>query len=579
MSEGVYRVAAILLALSLMALVAGGVSAQIQPQVVIKVSDPLGDPVANAEVLLIRGSERFRFLTNSTGHAIFFNVPEGVFEVSVRIGGVRVAEGTLSFPETRYLELTAKIARVNFTLLNMAGDPVKGASLTLLSATGAYNSSSTSDESGNIALKPVPYSSLEEIGGYVLEVRWGELKVLERELEVSEPLLALNLTLPLLNLNVTVTDLEGEAVDRARVTLSTGDLRFSESVSRGVASFENIPSSELEGVGEYFLNVSLRTKAGDMLVHSERRVLARPQELYVVAELAKLEVRVLDEDGEPVKGVYVQLSNELLANFTRVLVNINGTAYFRNVPTSGGSVPAGDYRVEVIRRDKVIGVAAGQVEKSREVLEVRVSRATVNLRLRDYEGSPLPGYKVVLRDEEAGEEYEAVTGADGSASLKLFLGPYYMEVLKDGRVMYRGMVDVEGAVVEVEVASANFPYTLEFRDSFGAPLRAALLKLYLDGELLYEGVAEGLPITLKLPWPGKLQVDIYSPEGELIHRSTFWAERPGRATVRLSSYALLGGGLVALEDIGFSASLVAVAAVIACSGLMAYRSARSRRQS
>jgi len=571
------RTIACLIILILLPLLLGSAAAQPQ-QAVIRVLDPLGNPVPRAEVILTHGEELYRFVTNSTGHALFLDLPQALYNVSVRLGGVTVASGQLNYPQERTLTMTAQIAKINVTAVNMDGEPVEKVGFKLLSLGGAFNSTAVSDKSGKAYFVNIPYSSLEGVGDYKLEAWWEGAKLLTEDVRVSEPLLNLSLTLPLLNLNVTITNLEGENVPKVGVVLKAGNLTFSGSAPEGLATFSNLPSSDVEGVGEYLINVTMRTRVGDLPIYSETRAITSSQSLYLVAELAKLEVRVVDEDGEPVKGVAITVSNKLAANFTTLPVNVNGTALVENLPLSTGKIRAGTYIIQVFRRGRKIGEAETLIERPRAELKVEVNRATATLLLRDYGGAPLTGYKLTVSDQATGEHYEAVTDSQGAARFKLFYGTYLLEVVGEDHLVYRGSVDISAKEVEVKVESVNFPYRIELRDGFGAPLNGVHVKIYADEQPIYDAVADGSPISLKLPYPGKLRVDLYDPSGSLIHRVTLDARGPGRHVVRLKAYVNLGGGLVSLDDLGFSASLAALAAAAILAGYSTYRAAKPRRQ-
>ena len=548
-----------------------------QKQAIVKVVDPLGNPIDGVDVILEREGERFRFQTNSTGYAIFLNLPEGVYDVKVMIGDVAVAEGTLNYPSQDFLELTAQIATLNLTVLNMDNEPVQGVRVIVENRDGRVNSSVVTEKGGKAVLLRIPYSSIQEIGAYKIRFVRNDVELLAKEINISEPEIRLNVTLPLIRVNMTVTNLEGEPVKGVRITLKSGNLTFSEAAPDGVAEFVNIPSSNVPDVGEYLLNITMRTRAGDIPIHVEKRMLTESQHLDVLTELGRLQVRVVDEDGKPVIRVLIQLSNDLVSNFTLTTTDINGTAVFRNIPLSTGKASAGEYLIQAIRQGVLIGELRTFVDSPNVNVELRVKRAQTRIILRDFEGGVMDGYDVILRDEATGESFEATTGKDGSIRLRLFFGTYSIEVKKNDRTVFDGVLAVRSNEEELKVDSVNFPYRVELKDSFGASLRGIILRVNLDDILLHEAPYQE-PVVMRVPYPGRLRVEVLR-DGDILHRETLLVDGPGGQAIRLQSYIVLGDSIIALEDLGFAIALAASLAIIGLSAFYLRRGLRRRRES
>ena len=566
----------ILLLATLVALIPITSAEQGQEPAVIKVVDPFGEPMKGVEVLLTKDGESFRFLTNSTGHATFTKLTPGIYNVSVIFKNVSVYSGELDYPSQRALEAVALLSRINLTLLNLDGKPVKGVVVTLSSSTKKFNMTTSSNTDGVVSFKYIPYSSLPDIGEYSLRVFKGSVTYFEGRLNISEPSIQRNLTLPLITLKVTTTNLEGEPVPKTTITLSARRFKESKRAVNGSATFENIPSSRLEDVGKYRFNITLWTRAGEIPIHFEERELLSSKQLYIVMDLAKLHVKVLDEDGVPVKGIRVWLSNKLAENFTSAVTDSRGVAEFNNVPLSGGKTKAGKYVVRVLKAGRVVGEEVVEVSKPRQELMVTVTRTMVKLSLTDYEDKPLSGYLVSLIDRETGERFNATTGADGSASIKLFFGDYWVEISKDGYLVYRGSAEISNGSFKLRVESVNFPYLLIVKDCFGKPIGSGSLRVRAGDEVIHESALTGQPIKLRLPRPTPLYIDIYADDGKLVQRSRVLARKPGQAEIILHDYIYLNG-LMPLEALGLVISAIVLAAFLGASGLIIYRRGFGRK--
>ena len=560
----------ILLLVTLVASIPITFAEQDQEPAVIRVVDPFGEPMKGVEVLLTKDGETFRFLTNSTGHATFTKLTPGRYDVSVIFKDVKVYSGELDYPSQRVLEAVALLSRINLTLLNLDGKPVKGVVVGLSSSTKKFNMTTSSNADGVASFKYIPYSSLPDIGEYSLRVFKGSVTYFEERLNISEPSIQRNLTLSLITLKVTTTNLEGEPVPKTTITLSARRFKESKRAVNGSATFENIPSSRLEDVGKYRFNITLWTRAGEIPIHFEERELLSSKQLYIVMDLAKLHVKVLDENGVPVKGIRVWLSNKLAENFTSAVTDSRGVAEFNNVPLSGGKTKAGKYVVRVLKAGKVVGEEVVEVSKPRQELMVTVTRTMVKFSLTDYEDKPLSGYLVSLIDRETGERFNATTEADGSASIKLFFGDYRVEVSRDGYMIYSGLVEVSNSSFKLRVESVNFPYLLIVKDCFGNPIGSGEIKVRAGDEVIHESALTGQPIKLRLPRPTPLYIDIYADDGKLVQRTRILAEKPGQAEIILHDYIYLNG-LTPLETLGLTISTIALAAFLGASGFIIYR--------
>lgn len=561
---------AIILLVALVASIPATFAEQDQGTAAIKVVDPFGEPMKGVEVLLTKGEESFRFLTNSTGYAIFTKLTPGKYNVSVIFRNVRIFSGELDYPSQRELEAIVLLSRMNLTLVNLDGKPVKGVVVRVSSSSKKFNMTTSSNADGVASFKYIPYSSLPDIGEYSLKIFKGSVTYLEEKLNISKSSIQMNLTLPLITLKITTTNLEGEPVPQTTITLSAKKFKETKRAVNGSAVFENIPSSKLEDVGKYRFNVTLLTRAGEIPIHSEERELLSSSQLYIITDLAKLYVKVLDQDNTPIKGVTVWLSNELAENFTSAVTDSKGVAEFDNVPLSGGKTKAGIYSVKVFKAGRIIGEETVEIIKPRQELKLRVTRMKVRLSLSDYEGNPLSGYLVSLTDRETGEKFNATTGADGSISLKLFLGEYRIDVSKDGYSVYTGSVRISNSSFRLRVEAVNFPYVIFVKDGFGNSIRSGSIKVRAGDEVIHESALTGQPIKLKLPRPTTLYVDVYADGGKLIERTRVLAGKPGQGEITLSDYIYLNG-LVSLEALGLTISIIALIIFLGAAGFIIYR--------
>ena len=538
----------------------------------IRVLDPLGRPLEKIEVRLIKDSEVRKFLTNSTGYAEFRHLTEGEYVARVKLDNVTLAERRVSVPGDELVELTALVSEVKLWVKNLDGGPVGGAEVSLRSA-GGYEVRAESDEDGAVGFRLVPYSELEGVGSYALTVKLGGVEVYEEDVRVNEPSFSKNITAPLLRLRLTVVDLEGRPVPRITVGLTSKSYSAKQRSDNGTVLFENIPSSRLEGVGVYGIEARMRTEAGDMLIYAGNRSFTESCSLSLISDLARIRVRVLDEEGEPVSKVRIVLSNDLLANFSSSETDEEGVAAFERVPLSQGMVKAGTYIVRAYRAENLIGEVRREILRDGETIEIRVERGAAAIRLLDFRGNPLAGYLVSLVDSLTGERYNRTTDEGGEAAFKIFYGFYELQVYDPrGGLVHSQHLRLAGGKLDLKLKEVNFPLRVVVSDSFGNPLTSGVAEIYLGGEKLLRRRLSGEPITLELPHPAELRIDILSDEGELIQRETIYVDGPSTRVIRLEPYIQLGG-LLRLEDLaqaigfGVSALILAFSAILLVRGL------------
>jgi hypothetical protein len=426
-----------------------------------------------------------------------------------------------------------------------------------------------------VRIARIPYSDLKGVGAYSLVINMGKLVIYEGSLEVSEPRVSKNMTLPLASMRFTVVNLEGEPVPKITVKLSSGGYSTEGRSDSGTLAFKNLPLSEVSGVGIYKINVSMRVGRGDMPIYYEERSIDRSANISLIADLARLRVRVIDEYGEPVKGVVVSLSNRLMANFTSSQTDKNGEAVFENVPLSRGVVSVGAYVIQAIRAGRIIGELRTEFEKPGTILDVVVMRSEQRLKLLDYHGRPLAGYLVRLVDEIGGESLNASTNDLGEAVFKIFHGPYIMEVYSNGKRIRSSSIQLAGGFLEIKLNEVNFPLSIKVVDAVGRPISSGYIEVSAEGRTLIRKELNGEPVNLDLPYPVELRCDIYSDDGKLLHRELLHAYGPRELIVELRDYIFLGG-IMELEVVTAAVVLAIVAACILFSAALIIRAKKRR---
>ncbi len=539
----------------------------------VLVRDPFGNSLGGIEVQLIRGDEVRRFVTNSTGYAEFRHLEPGEYILKVIVENVNVGEKLVRIPEDREVDVTAQLSIVEFKLLNLDGEPVKGLRAELRA--GSYSRLGESDDQGVVSIERVPYSGLEGVGIYSLTIKLGDLVVYEGSLEIAEPRVSRNITLPLVSLRLTIANLEGEPVPRISLSLSSQGYSTEGRSERGIIVFKNLPSSDVKGVGPYRINASMRVERGDMPIYFEERSIERSLNISLIADLMKLVVRVVDEGREPIKGVRVVLSNDFMANFTSSETDERGKAVFENIPLSRGKVDAGTYIIQAIRAGRMIGELRTDLDRPGTALELIVRRGEARLKLLDYHGNLLSGCLIKLVDELSGDILNATTNDLGEAVFKLFYGPYMMEVYKDDKLIRASTTQLTSESLEIKLNEVNFPLSIRVVDALGKPIASGYIEINAGDRTLTRRELTGEPINLDIPYPLELRCDIYANGRRLLHRKLLYAHGPQELVVELKNHIFIGG-LIELETIALVIMLTLVAVCIISSAALILKARRKR---
>ncbi|MEM3561100.1 MAG: hypothetical protein QW149_06970, partial [Nitrososphaerota archaeon] len=150
----------------------------------VLVIDQNGIPQGNMDVLLENKTYVHRFLTNSSGWAEFKDIGKGKYNISVLYEGLRLNTTEVSFPEKNEVVLIVPFGSLTVIIVDLDGKPLKNREVTLKCPLGNFTKKGETNSSGIIVFEKLPYSILERIDKYVLEVYEEKYLVASRELYI-----------------------------------------------------------------------------------------------------------------------------------------------------------------------------------------------------------------------------------------------------------------------------------------------------------------------------------------------------------------------------------------------------------
>jgi hypothetical protein len=536
-----------------------------QQDLYVHVVDADGKPRGNVEVRVVREGFSRIFITNSTGHAVFKDLASGTYTVEAVIRNVVVAQKVVEFPREQYVELVLGVSPLEVIVLDTKEKPVQGITVKIKDSGAHVSLSGETDEFGSIYFSDIPYSSLSGIGNYTAEAFVDSIAVAKSEFSVPEKTLV-KLSAKLVNLNVTVTNMEGKKVSQVNVTIRSGNFSRSLTGPEGFVSFQNIPSSELVPTRSYTIEVTRTVLTKPITIYRENRSVIHDVALDVVASLGTLKLRVVDDEGKPVRGVNVKISHGLLANFTVLETDADGTITLYNAPFSTPPSNVGDYTLMIFRGNSYMGKLVTKVTSAlvEETFVMKLSRTV--LTVTDYEGVPLAGVVLKTRDITSGIEYEKTTENDGRVELKILPGPYEVTFNYMGKSVYSSVMNLGEGAINIRLNSVNYPVTVTVVDSLGTPIGGLTLQANFDGKRVYDGVIDKKGIRLSAPYPGELAISVFM-DGKLLQKRIIQLTGPEELRIRIGDKLSIGGSLV---DVALIIQVITLVSFVASLSGLAY---------
>jgi len=499
---------ALVLLLVLLSLLSLGLTASAQTETAsIRVVDQQGNPQVATTVILSTGTVRKSFFTNSTGWAEFLGLSAGTYNVSVLYSDVVIATDTITVPGEKVKNVTVFLQDLSIRLLNLDGHPVSAREIVLKSERANFTLTRETDEDGGAIFQTIPYSSITTIGPYNLKVEDSGIKVVEAS--ISVPVSNVTLTAKLLDLRVTVTDLEGNPVADASVSVKStksASLSRTGSTYTGSAVFEELPASSLTEVGDY----QVLATVSQVVVFNQTRGFDESLNYSVVASLGRLTLNVVDESGDPIPNVLVSVSNQVNPRYGSFTTDSEGQTVLREMPLS--TTTAGQYSLVFTRG----GVKAKESNISLTVSQpflvenVTIARIKALVAVKDFQGNPVADAAIELTDLSLpGRKIGASTTSEGLAEVEALPGAYRVAVRYRGHEVLSRVVAVNQTELEIGGVGVDLPVTVTVVDSNGKAVVGALANATFGGEVLFEGeVGRDGSFNATVPYAGSLTVSV-----------------------------------------------------------------------
>ncbi|MEM1575161.1 MAG: carboxypeptidase-like regulatory domain-containing protein [Nitrososphaerota archaeon] len=474
----------------------------------VLVIDQNGIPQANMDVLLENKTYVHRFLTNSSGWAEFKGIGKGKYNISILYEEIKLNTTEVTFPEENEVVLIVSFGSLTVTIVDFDGKPLENKEVILKCPLGNFTKKGETNNSGIVVFEKLPYSIFERIDKYVLEVYEEKYLVASKELYI--PVGPIKLIANLVNVNVTIVNLEGRPIDKAKVMIYNKGKNISRTLLSvdGKVSFKQIPSSSIENVGEYRINVEVNGG----IVYNETKFINKSMNLNAICDVGRVIIKVADSDQKPLKNVTLVFSHKFLSNFKRINTDNNGEAKIEEVPLSK---IVGEYFVKVLRGGEEITEANFTLASHEEVKTIIVPLKEVKITILDRIGKPIENAKIRLVDKaDINRIYESITNKDGTTILKLLYGGYDITIIKNNITVFQGKIKIDNPEKIIENVNLNIPIEIFIKDFFGNNLEEAYVKIDFNEENIFSNKMMNNSLKIIIPYPGKIKISIFINDEE-----------------------------------------------------------------
>jgi hypothetical protein len=286
---------------------------------------------------------------------------------------------------------------VNFTTLNLAGEPVQEIVFKAVEK-GITAGSNISNYNGILFLRL-------EAGTFDCEARYRNVRVGEGQVTITADS-AINFTCSLTNLRVLVTEYTTKPIPDAEVFLFPENETLSTDLNGTVAFTSLLPNAT------YTLNASRY----DMLFNTTT-ILQLPQvpwaEVPIICPTLTMQINAVDAAGNPINGALVKIGE------------LTGGPQFEGTTANGmitHDFVFGRYKVEIYFEGTRLNKTTVDLNQTVVTVPIRCELfgLAVSIRIIDYFGQPIPNANVTLQRDS----YRAsgLTGGDGNAAFSNVIG-------------------------------------------------------------------------------------------------------------------------------------------------------------
>jgi len=541
-----------------------------EPSLTVYVYDLEGNPRQGVELVLSNSTFRRTFTTLAQGRAEFRVLSPGTYNLSATLDGAVVAQETVEIPRQTSVNLTIQVRGVRILVTDVAGGPVQGLSVQLRSTKGAVTRSGSTGADGAVRLNDLPISNLEDVGPYLLIARVGPVVVLNTTLEVTKDTSSFNSTAAVAWVRLEVVDSAGNPLNFTAVLTAS---RYNYSARLDPQKPTLLPTED--AVGAYVMRIEKTYEGAPRPIELLRREVSirGPQNISLILDVGDLYLKVQDDDGEPLRGLMVEVSSEKLGLISRAVTGATGALTLRSIPFSEGEPSAGVLEITVykegvaVARDSILFLPGS----SQHTLVVNLVEAVVKLVKRG--GDPLANATVRLVDLVTRRVMTQSSDLLGRTIFRLLPGLHEFSISYMGVTVSSGRLNATQGDNIIAVENVDIPFKIQVVDWAGTPITGARLaatwrgspiSLNTDAPASYSGV---------IPVPDWLTVDVYLGD-RLVERRTLYVSSQAVYVLRVRGFAL-SGALVDVEVVVTGVIGAALALVVAGTLLSRMRSGRT----
>ena len=298
--------------------------------------------------------------------------PDGVHVLTARWLGIEIGQMNITVEGTTFVNFTASAYMVTFNALDRSNQPVDNVTLLIRkAASSVILATAQTDTTGQVSL-------LLPSGGYMIQGSWFGIEVLNSNLTVSEAM-TIDVVVEVISVEINVVDVEGEALNGARVDLLRNGVFASTSTvnANGRAQFR-VAAGDYTAIVTWF---GIEVNRTDVTFQAD--VTAIPT---LVAEVASVFVEVVDRDGLSVDGVTVTVRDDFII-------------LDQNISANGGNLrlrlPYGQFEATATLSGILVAELNDFVSPGSGVVVIEIALEQIQLTIVDLDEQPLSEVQVL----------------------------------------------------------------------------------------------------------------------------------------------------------------------------------------
>ena len=350
-------------------------------------------------------------LTDENGTATL-RAPDGVHILTARWLGIEIGQMNITVQGSTFVNFTATAYMVDFNAVDRSNQPVDNVTMLIRKASSSVIlATAQTDSSGSLQV-------ILPSGEYSIQGSWFGIEVLNTNLTVTSQM-TIQVVVEVISVEINVVDIEGEALNGARVDLlRNGVFASTSSVNENGRAQFRVAAGSYTSVVTWF---GIEVNRTDVSFQADEVSIPT-----LIAEVSSVYVEVVDRDGIAVDGVTVTIRDDFII-------------LDQNISANGGNLrlrlPHGEYQATATLSGILVAEISDFQSPGLGVVIIEIALEKVQLTLTDLDDQALSEIQVFAHDPRTVGVLIAQSDENGIVTLRLPEGTYSLDFSWRGRII------------------------------------------------------------------------------------------------------------------------------------------------